>query len=300
MCSLLQEMQMLRKINSALFAVVFVLGTAGFTNAQDDAAGWQLDLKRISLNLTSTQVKNADVYANFSDSRLNADSQTVVQGFSDFVAAYGAKKYLWSNELLAEYGKTTIKPKEGEVTKTESADRIIFTSDIAYKIWKVNNFWGGFDAGPMANASYETEFTSQEDVPLRKLLRGRLGAKAFEGKYMKSLYAAIVFEEDFTYPEKSTNIAWEAGFKIEQPMREGVKASYGLLFRDYLSHSETLLTNLDYTFEANARMDVLVYKNLSIAPFINYYAAQGKFTENLGQNVYLGVSFSLSKILKAR
>ena len=291
---------MVEKITSVMLTVIFVFGAAGFAKAQDNPAGWQMDLKRVSLNLTTTQVKNADVYANFSDSRLNADSQNVIQGFSNFEAAYSVPKYLWSNDLLAEYGKTTIKPKQGEETKTESADRIVFTSDIAYKIWKVENFFGGFDAGPMANVSYETEFTSQDDVPLRKLLRGRLGAKAFEGKYLKSLYAAMVFEEDFTYPEKSANTAWEAGIKIEQPMREGVKASYGLLFRDYLSHSETLPTNLDYVLEANARMDVLVYKNLSIAPFINYYIAQGKYTDCLGQNVYLGVSFSFGKILKAR
>ena len=291
---------MFGKTASALFAMFLMLGMAGFAQAQDNATGWQFDLKRVSLNLTSTEVKNADVYANFSDSRLNADSQSVIQGFSDFEAAYSAPKYLWSNELLAEYGKATIKPQHGDETKTESADRIIFTSDVAYRIWKVENFMGGFDAGPMANVAYETEFTNPVDVPLRKLLRGRLGAKAFEGKYLKSLYAAMVFEEDFTYPEKSANTAWEVGLKIEQPMREGVKASYGLSYRDYLSHSETLPTNLDYTFEANARMDVLVYKNLSIAPFINYYMVQGKYTDVRGQNLYVGVSFSFSRILKAR
>jgi hypothetical protein len=291
---------MVKKIISVMLTAILMLCAAGLAKAQDDVAGWQLDLKRLSLNLTSTQVKNADQYAGFSDSRLNADSQTLVQGFSDFEASFSAPKYLWSNEFIAEYGKATIKPQQGEETKTESADRIIFTSDIAYKIWKAENFLGGFDAGPMANVSYETEFTSQEEMPYRKLLRGRLGAKAFEGKYVKSLYGAIVFEEDFTYPTNSTNTAWEVGLKIEQPMREGVKASYGLSFRDYLSHSEDLPANLDYTFEANARMDVLVYKNLTIAPFVNYYMAQGKYTESLGQNLYAGVSFSFSRILKAR
>jgi len=291
---------MVNRMISVMLTVLFLPGLVGFVKAQDADAGWQLDLKRTSLNLTSTQVKNADVYADFSDSRLNADSQTAVQVFSNFEAAYSAPKYLWSNELLAEYGKTTIKPRLGDATKTESADRIIFTSDIAYKIWKVENLFGGFDAGPMANVSYETEFTSPGDVPLRKLLRGRLGVKAFEGKYLKSLYAAVVFEEDFTYPENSANTAWEAGIKIEQPVREGVKASYGLLYRDYLSHGKTMPTNLDYTLEANARMDVLVYKNLSIAPFINYYMAQGEYTDRLGQNLYVGVSFSFSRILKTR
>ena len=292
---------MLRKtISLAILAAVAMLGAVGLAKAQDGPTGWQLDLKRLSLNLSSTQVKNADVYANFSDSRLNADSQTLVQGFSNFEATYSMPKYFWSNELLAEYGKTTIKPQHGEETKTESADRIILSSNIAYKLRKVENFLGGFDVGPLANVSYETEFTSQSETPLRKLLRGRLGAKAFEGKYLKSLFVAIVFEEDFTYPEKSTNTAWEVGLKIEHPMREGVKASYGLSYLDYLSHGEDLLTNMDYTFEANARMDVLVYKNLAIAPFINYYLAQGKYTESLGQNLYVGVSFSFNKILKAR
>jgi len=289
-----------KTISSATLVVFFLLGAVGLAKAEDNPTGWQLDLKRLSLNLSSTQVKNADVYANFSDSRLNADSQILVQGFANFEAAYSMPKYFWSNELLAEYGKTTIKPQHGEEIKTESADRIILSSDIAYKIWKVENFLGGFDAGPLANGSYETEFTSQDDTPLRKLLRGRLGVKAFEGKYLKSLYATMVFEEDFTYAERSTNTAWEVGLKLEHPMREGVKASYGLSFMDYLSHSQDLLTNLDYTFEAGARMDVLVYKNLAIAPFINYYLAQGTHTESLGQNLYVGVSFSFNKILKTR
>lgn len=291
---------MIRKTILVVIAGVLLHGAAGLAKAQDDAGGWQLDLKRVSLNLNSTQVKNADVYVDFSDSRLNADSQTLIQGFADFEASYKAPKYFWSNEFIAEYGKTTIKPQQGDETKTESVDRIIFTSDIAYNLWKIEDFFGGFDAGPFANVSYETEFTSQDNVPYRKLLRGRLGAKAYEGKYVKSLYGAVVFEEDFTYLENSTNIAWEVGLKMEQPIRDGVSASYGLLFRDYVSHSEDLFTNLDYTFEANARMDVLVYKNLSIAPFINYYMAQGQYTESLGQNVFVGVSFSFGKILRKR
>ena len=290
---------MTNRKNLTILAVILLLGAPSFVKSQD-AAGWQVDLKQVSLNLSSTHVENADVYANFSDSRLNADSQTLVQGFLDFEAAYSAPKYLWSNESLAEYGKATIKPQHGEETKTESADRLILTSDIAYKIWNSKDFLGGFDAGPFANISYETEFTANNDMPYRKLLRGRLGAKAFEGKYLKSLYATMVFEEDFTYPKNSANIAWETGFKIEQPLREGVKASYSLSFRDYVKHSEILPTNLDYTFEAKARMDVLVYKNLSIAPFVNYYMAQGEYTDSIGQNVYVGVSFSFSRILKAR
>jgi hypothetical protein len=292
---------MIRKINYILVALVLLPVAAVFAGAQDSKTGWQLDLKRAALNLTTTQVKNADVYANFPDSRLSADTQTLMQGFLNFETSYNAQKYLWTNGIIAEYGKTTIKPTHGAQTKTENADKIVLTSDIAYKIWQVENYLGGFYAGPFANISYETEFTRQSNVPRKKLMRSLLGAKAFEGKYIKSLHAAAVFEEDFTYSkETSANLAWEAGLNIEHAIREGVKVSYGLLFRDYIDNNEELPTNLDYEFEASARMDVLVYKNMAIAPFINYYIAQGKYTAGLGQNLYVGVSFSFSKILKTR
>ena len=291
---------MVKRTNLALLAVILLFGAAGSSKAQDNATGWQLDLKRISLNLSSTQVENAGDYANFSDSRLTADKQMLVQSMFDFEAAFAAPKYLWNNELLTEYGQAAITTQNGVETKTESADKITATSGIAYKIWKLEDFMGGFDAGPFANASYETEFTNRDGMPYRKLLRGRLGAKAFEGKYIKSLYAAVVFEEDYTYPKSSANIAWETGLKMERPIREGVKAFCGVSFRDYFSHSENLPTNMDYEFEANVRMDVLVYKNLSVAPFLNYYDAKGEYIDRLGRNVYAGISFSFSRILKAR
>jgi hypothetical protein len=278
---------------------MFFLIRTVFVKAQDN--GWELNLKRTALNITTTQVRNADVYANFPDSRLRADTQTFIKALFNFEASYNEQKYLWINDIFAQYGRTTIKPVRGAQTKTENVNSIVLTSDIAYKMWKVEDPFGGFDVGPFANASYKTEFPHQNNTPRKKLISGRFGAKVFEGKYIKNLYTSIMFEEDFTYSNAySANTAWESGLKLEHTIRDGVKASYGLLFRDYIKHSRELLINLDYELEASARMDVLVYKNLAIAPFINYYIAQGKYMAGLGQNLYIGISFSFSKILKAR
>ncbi|MDR0952865.1 MAG: DUF3078 domain-containing protein [Elusimicrobiota bacterium] len=282
-----------------LFAAFAILSLApNLQAAVDETRGWQIELRKISLNLTSTQVKHADEYKDFSNSRLTADTQTLIQGYFDFGTDYHAEKYLWSNTLLMQYGKSTIKPVNGVVTRSENVDSITLSTDYAYKLWQANTLLGGFYSGPFANASYDTEFTSQQTSPRKKTLRGKAGYKFFDGKFIKNLYAAGVFEEDFTYPDNSFNFALEAGMKIEQPIREGVKAVYTGTFRDYMHYGVSRETNLDYELELDARMEVLVYKNLAISPFVNYYIAQAKYFGDLGQNLYMGISFSFSTIFK--
>ncbi len=280
-----------------LLAVLLCLSANSFAK-ENTRRGWQLDLERLGLNVTSTSVNHAKDYEDFADARLTADSQTTLQGALNFKADYFARRYLWSNGLLAEYGKSTIKQTDGTKMTTESVDRIIVDTAYTLRLWNIENFLGGFEAGPYLLAAYETEFNSTGDAPLKKVLRGEGGAKLFEGEYLKLLYVSGLFEEDFTYPQHSSKFGWAAGFEVNVPVREGVKAVFKGIWRDYLHESIKQKTDLDYSLELDARMEVLVWKNFSVAPFINYFTAQGKYVGPRGQNVYVGVSFSFSKLFK--
>lgn len=281
------------------FAVMLCL-TANVFATENDRRGWQLDLKRLALNLTSTNVHHAQYYDGFADARLTADNQTTIQGALDFKADYFGKYYLWSNGLLAEYGKNTIEQADGQKMTSESVDRIILDTAYTLRLWNVQDFLGGFEAGPYVLAAYETEFNTTGGAPLKKVLRGEAGAKLFEGKYIKALYVSGLFEEDFTYSKNSTKLGWAAGFDVEVPIREGVKAKFKGIWRDYLHESvKQPASDLDYSLELDARMEVLVWKNFSVAPFINYFTAQAKYGGRpRGQNLYVGVAFSFSKLFK--
>lgn len=287
-------MQLYKKITLA----AALLCMAGAIYAQDNKRGWQVELKKLAFDFTSTEVKHAKDYQDFSDARLSSDSQTAVRGRFDGIADYHARHFLWTTELLMDYGRTKIRPVEGETLTNENADNILLTTGYTQRLWKVENVLGGFEAGPFFNLGYETEFTKPDNAPRKKVLRGTGGIKMFEGKYIKNLFAAVVGERDYTYHPGASKLAWEAGIKVEQPVREGVKAQYSLLFRDYLSSSENRDTDLDYEFTADARLDVELYKNLYLSPFISYYTAQAKYFGPRGENVYVGVSFSFSHIFK--
>ena len=274
-------------------------GTVLPAGAEGVKRGWEVDLSKLAFDFNSTEVKNAAAYQDFSQARLTADSQTAVRGLLNASADYHARHYLWSNELLLDYGRTKLRPVDDETIVNENADQILFTTGYTQRLWNIPNLLGGFEMGPFANLGYETEFTKPEDAPRKRVLRATAGVKLFEGKYLKSLFAAVVGERDYTYSPTSNKLAWEAGFKIEQPLREGVKAQYEVLFRDYLSESERVQTDLDYEFSADARLEVQLYKNLYLAPFVSYYTAQAKYFGKRGENVYVGVSLSFSHLFKA-
>lgn len=299
----------MKKLSLLAAAVVLLFSTTVFAGTKD---GWELELKQLSLNLTSTEVHNSREYKEnaVSNARLTSDSQTFIQGRLGFAANYFASKLFWSNTLNMEYGKTNVRPLDAEEVVTENADKIVLATDLTYRLWKEESFLGGFEAGPFVSAEYETEFDPQEveieidgvkykdTLNRRQIVRGKVGGKLFEGKYLKQLYAAYVFEKDFTDSPTSDKTAFEAGFRAEAELREGVKLVAWSYYRNYLSQSEDKISDLDYEVEAEARLDIKLWNNLSVAPFINYYSASAEHFNCVGDNWYTGISLSYSMFFK--
>ncbi|MBQ1609483.1 MAG: DUF3078 domain-containing protein, partial [Elusimicrobia bacterium] len=176
----------MKKLSLLAAALVLLFSTTVFAGTKD---GWELELKQLAVSITSTEVHNSS--PTFTNARLTTDSQTAVQGKLDFDAKYFAPKLLWTNNLFMEYGKTSIRPVDKEEVVTENADKITLTTDLTYRLWKVEeDFLGGFEAGPFANIGYETEFEPaeieidghKERDNRKQVLRGKVGAKLFEGK----------------------------------------------------------------------------------------------------------------------
>lgn len=284
----------MNKLKAVALLTCLLTAFAVNVQAQNNKRGWQLELKKASLDLSSTDVKNAEDYKNFPNAKLTSDSQTLVKGHLHLSGDYFARNFVWGNEVLLDYGKTTLKPVDGEKTTNETSDSILFTSSYTHRLWQAENALGGFEAGPFGSLSYQTEFNSQGDSRLKKVLRAAAGVKIFEGKYIKNFHLAGFAEDDFTYDPSSENYGWEALLRIEHPIRDGVKGVYSGMFRNYLYRSREEMTDIDYEASLDARLDVAVMKEISIAPFIQYYTAQARAFGKRGQNLQIGISFGFS------
>ena len=274
--------------------LITALFTPAIALAQEDESAFfepntlKLNVRRIGLELSSTDVKNAEYYEASPVSQLNADSQTVVKGVLDTVLEYETPYFRWDNSVYAEYAKTKLKPANEPADTNESADKILFSTNYTQKIWDLE--YGSI--GPFVDGAYQTEFTKNEDAPRMSVFRAKAGLKLFDGQVFKDLYIAGVGEYDMTYNPDVSKAAAEVGFRIEKDIREGVKFSTDGYYRRYLSYSEYEAEDLRYDLNVTAHMDVKINGYLSIGPYVSYRRAHARGVPVAASNFMVGLSFS--------
>ena len=282
-----------------LMAAAAVLCMAAGADARAEEKSGKSDLRanfrRVALEMSSTEVKNADLYVDSPNSQLSADSKTMIKGVFDFVLEYEQPNWQWNNSLFMEYGRTKLKPVGEEDTTNEDADKILLTSDYNCKLWKLEFL--NADAGPFASVAYQTEFTRNNDAPRMKVVRGKTGLKLFNGEYIKELYAAAVGEYDFTYSgDEVRKGAYEIGIRAERPISDQVKFQLEGYFRNYVSYSKYVATDLKYELSVTGRMDVKIYQKFSLAPYVSYFQGKARGVDKEGSNFLIGLSFAYSDL----
>lgn len=254
-----------------------------------DKGSLTLAVRRIGLEWSRTDVKNAAEYQNSPISALKADSQDFIKGVFDTALEYSKNRFQWDNSLFMEYGETKIKPYDEPATVSENADDILLSSDLSYACWE----FSGFKLGPTVRGAYDTEFKTSGDTPRQNLVRASAGISLFDNIVVKSLYLTGVYEYDFTYSDyQVSKTAAEFGWRLEYEIRDGVRLSSNGYYREYLSYSEFIGTDLERDLSAVLRMDTNLWGDLTMGPYVQYRRARARGVDVYGSNFIMGISFN--------
>lgn len=263
--------------NNALFGVTH------------DDSKLQLSVRRIGLDLSKTQVRNAEEYQDSPVAALNATSQDYIKAVFDTILEYTKNKFKWDNSLFMEYGKTTLKPYDAPATTDENADKILYSSDLSYECWE----FGGLKFGPTVRGAYETQFADSTDSPRQNIIRASAGISLFDHNIIKSLYITGIHEYDFTYAgNQNSKLGAEFGWRLEYNIRQGVKLSSDGYYREYFSYSEYVPTDLERDLSAVIRLDTNLWGDFTMGPYAQYRLARARGAEHYGSNLILGISFN--------
>ena len=264
-------------------------GMALADDAVADKGKLTLAVRRIGLEWSQTDVKNADVYEDSPVSALKADSQTFIKGVFDTALEYSKNRFQWDNSLFMEYGETKLKPVDEPETVSENADDILLSSNLSYACWE----FSGFKFGPTVRAAYDTEFKTADGTPRQNILRTNAGISLFDNEIVKSLYLTGVYEYDFTYAgEENSKLAAEIGWRLEYKIRDGVKLSSNGYYREYLSYSLYEKTDLERDLSAVLRLDTNLWGDLTMGPYVQYRRARARGVDVYGSNFIMGISFN--------
>lgn len=271
----------------SLFLLVSLL--PGLAMADDAKKDLVLNVRRIGLEWSKTQVRNSADYQDSPVSALKADSQDFIKGVFDTALEYNKDRLQWDNGLFMEYGETKLKPYQGPQTVSENADDILLSSNLSYDCFE----FAGIKFGPTVRAAYDTEFKTADTTPRQNIVRANAGLSLFDNAIIKSLYLTGVYEYDFTYSnEKTSKLAAELGWRLEYQVREGVKLSTNGYYREYLSYSEYVPTDLERDLSAVVRMDTNLWGDLTMGPYVQYRRARARGVDVYGSNFIMGISFN--------
>ena len=264
-------------------------GNNSDTTENADASKLLLSVRRIGLDLSQTQVRNAAEYQDSPVSVLNATSQDYIKGVFDTILEFTKNKFKWDNSLFMEYGRTTLKPYDAPPTTDENADKILFSSDLSYACWD----WSGLKFGPTVRAAYETQFVDSDDSPRQNILRASGGISLFDHDILKSLYLTGIHEYDFTYAgSQNSKLGAEFGWRMEYEIRPGVKVSSDGYYREYFSYSEYVSTDLERDLSAVLRLDTNLWGSFTMGPYVQYRLAKARGAIDYGSNLIFGISFN--------
>ena len=247
----------MKKISLILFLACVPAGAfAGddtpLFGVSNDTKTLQLNVRRVGLDLSKTQVDNAGEYLNSPVSALNATSQDYIKG-------------------------------------DENADKIQYSSDLSYECWE----FSGFKFGPTVRAAYETQFADSDDSPRQNILRSSAGISLFAHEILKSLYLTGIHEYDFTYAgSQNSKFGAEIGWRVDYNIREGVKLSTDGYYREYLSYSRYISTDLERDLSAVVRLDTNLWGNFTMGPYVQYRLAKARGAKDYGSNLIFGISFN--------
>lgn len=284
----------MKKLSVALCALAIPFA-AFATDSDLEGKELILNIRRIGLDLSKTQMRHSDEYADSPISALNTDGQEYIKGVFDTALEYTHDRFSWDNSLFMEYARTKLQPVDGPDVTNESADKILASTDLKYAVWDFDSdVVGGFKLGPMLRGSYETEFVPAQNTDNRlKILRGMGGLSLYDNDIVKSLYIAAVYEYDFTYGHNQVSkLAAELGWRLEYDVREGVKLSTDGYYREYLDYSEYVGTDLERDLSVTARMDTNLWGDFTLGPYVQYRRAKARDAEHYGSNFMIGISFS--------
>ena len=274
----------MKKISLLVLAILMPFAA----NAADDRS-LVLDVRRIGLDLSKTDVRHAYAYQNSPVAALRADDQEFIKGVWDTALEYTVGDLNWNNSLFMEYGRTKLKPYNKDAVVNENADKILLMSDLAWARWK----WGDLKFGPMARASYQTEFRPNPGAPRQNIVRVNAGLALFDHPIIKSLYVTGLYEYDFTYKNNPVNKgAVETGWRLEYDVREGVKFSTNGYYREYLTYSAYEDTDLKRDFSADLRLDTNLWNSFTMGPYVQYRRAKSRSADVYGSNFQIGISFN--------
>jgi hypothetical protein len=262
-----------------------------------ETALWRVNFRDINLNVSNTKVVGDEAFAAVPNARVQAFDELLIGAGSKIDVEYLRGLYKWTNTLEAEYSKSKLSPPGRAVILNTPKNRLWFRTLGTLRLGSFPYGWIGKSFGPSFGLEYEGHL---ERLPLtrrRHIVSVLPGVELYDGSVLRSVQLAGNIRRDFTPLVPRNNY----GTRLRALLSRKLKGTtlQGELLSNYFVRTPQD-TNQDLRLEMNAilKLHVPIYKDFSVAPFIDFYYFMLKVRPVTGYSSIMGLSLSFSRLWK--
>ena len=266
-----------------------------------EAALWKVNFRDVGVNLRETKVSRSDAFDGVPNSRVQGFDETLIGGVLKTDVERLARGGKWGNTLEMEYAKSRIRPRNGPRTDNLAANRIMALTLGTLRAGKIaRSPWFARSWGPSLGFQYDGEFEAAPGLRRKQFYNLLPGVEFFEGSVVQTLSFSGIIRRDMSRDPPNTQTGLRLRTLFAAPLGPKKAATLqGELWNNYFFLGRRdLPIDLRVEGDANLKLRVPVSKNLSVAPFVDFYWFQLKTRPDWGYSLMTGVTIGFSRLWK--
>lgn len=268
---------------------------------------WSVNFRDISLDASQTKVvSDRPEFAPVTNQRLQASDEQSLGYTAKVDVEYRYKTHKWTNTGEVQFTETrTTTPDPEQPAVFDRPDNRVM--GLTYGTEKLGSFplaWLGRSIGPSLGLQYDGEVQRRNhDVRRRNIYSILPGLEIFDGSIIKSLQITANLRRDYSHDPVDSQYGTHMRFLASVPVpigRGGEGSLDGETWLNYYfrRHNDTP-QDLQLEGDANFKLNVPLWKDIALSPFVDFYWAKLKMPRPLtAYSAITGVSLSFTRIWK--
>lgn len=271
---------------------------------------WTINFRDVGLIAQQTKVvtdREDFTPVSNSNARLSAFDQQSLSYVAKIDVDYRFKTHKWTNTGEVEFTETRTIPPDTDLqpaTFDRPTNRVMGLTYYTEKMGSFPVHWLGRSIGPSAGFQYDGEVQRlNHDARRRNIYSILPGLEIFDGSIVKSLQITGNIRRDYSHEpiDSQYGTHTRALVSLPIPLAHGVDASLEgeTWFNYYFRRPGDTPGDLQLEGDANFKLNVPVWKQISLSPFVDFYWAKMKMPRPLtAYSAMTGISLSFTRLWK--
>lgn len=265
-----------------------------------DTGLWRVDFRDVGLNIRNTTVVRDDAFSSVPNSRIQGFNERLVGGVAKTDLEYLNGPIKWTNTLEAEYARSRLQPRSGPAVTNTTANRLMLLTMGTRRVGSLSALWLAQSWGPSLGLQFEGEFEAAPGLRRKKIYSAFPGLELYGGRVVKSLELAANIRRDQSREPVNT----QYGLRLRSVASAAVGPKKAATLQGELTTNYFFLTRRDQPqdlrleSELQLKLRIPVWKQLAVAPFLDFYAFGLKTRPLYGYSAMTGISIGFSRLWK--